>query len=124
MHTGITELLLYTRKGCSLCDELLAELQPLCADYPVAIRLIDVDTDDTLRRRYGFDVPVLTDGEDELCRHRLDKGVIEGWLENLDIKASSFRRRPTKSAGSGFRTAEGWPVRAQTKDGLRKPSGK
>lgn len=93
----MAKLLLYTRQGCQLCSELLAELRPLCANRPVEIQLIDVDSDETLRRRYGFDVPVLTDGDEELCRHRLDREAVEGWLKNREAASYGLRATSKKT---------------------------
>lgn len=77
------ELIVYSRAGCHLCDELLAELASMTAGGPVRVRVVDVDSDPVMRRRYGFDVPVvLADGE-VLCRHRLDAGAVAEWLQRL-----------------------------------------
>ena len=45
-----------------------------------ALRLVDVDQDATLKARYGWDVPVLFDGETELCRHQLNLPLFQEWL--------------------------------------------
>jgi predicted thioredoxin/glutaredoxin len=36
------------------------------------IEVVDVDSDPTLQRRHGFDVPVLLLDGTVVCRHRLD----------------------------------------------------
>ena len=46
--------------------------------FAIAFEEIDVDSDSSLRRRYGERVPVLTDAAGrELCHGRLDPAVIE-----------------------------------------------
>ncbi len=56
-HAGLSALnvVLYTRRGCHLCDEALETLQrhglePLC---------IDIDDDPTLRNKFDACVPVV-----------------------------------------------------------------
>jgi glutaredoxin len=74
------ELTVYSRKGCHLCEVMLAGLRTLQARYAFELRVVDIDTDATLYARYDEDVPVLVDGERELCRHRLDTARVEGHL--------------------------------------------
>jgi len=54
-------LTLYHRKGCHLCEQMLAELRSLYGEH-VSVTLIDVDSDPGLRARYGQRVPVLVGG--------------------------------------------------------------
>ena len=51
------QLLLFTRKGCCLCDGLEEKLAALVP--ATAITRIDVDGDPALQARYGLEVPVL-----------------------------------------------------------------
>jgi hypothetical protein len=78
--------LLYSRPGCHLCEELLAELNavPAAAGYPIDRR--DVDSDPAMRARYGHKVPVLLFDGELVCHGRLDR-------EEL-LKALTYRRRP------------------------------
>ena len=65
--------LLYSRPGCCLCDELLAELGevPDARGYPIEVR--DVDADPETRSRYGHKVPVLLFAGELVCHGRLDR---------------------------------------------------
>ncbi|HEY6722021.1 MAG TPA: glutaredoxin family protein, partial [Burkholderiales bacterium] len=55
-------LVLYSRSGCHLCDEMILALRlQLGPDFPVVI--VDVDSDPALELRYGERVPLLMDGE-------------------------------------------------------------
>lgn len=61
------------RHDCELCDEMLRELHALGRTFPLPpIDVVDVDSDPTLRRRHGFDVPVLLLDGTVVCKHRLD----------------------------------------------------
>jgi hypothetical protein len=55
----------YARDGCHLCDEARADLQAALEDRvkrgePIArVRVVDVDADEELKRRYGDLIPVM-----------------------------------------------------------------
>lgn len=75
-------LVLYSRSGCRLCEDMLAALRSrLGADLPVTI--VDVDGDPALEARYGEHVPVLFSGETEICRHRLDAAKLTACLSAI-----------------------------------------
>ena len=71
-------LVLYSRRYCHLCDEMLAGLRAL--DRGLALEIVDVDADPALEARFGEDVPVLRHGEVELSRHRLDAERVRAYL--------------------------------------------
>lgn len=75
-------LILYSRPECHLCDELLAAAAPIAARHGRSIEKVNIDTDPTLRTRYGLDIPVLALGEREICRHRLDTEALERALKD------------------------------------------
>lgn len=67
------ELILYTREGCHLCEQMQRELVIL-KDWPqFPLRIVDIDEDPALRERFNEKVPVLALGEDIICCHRLDR---------------------------------------------------
>lgn len=68
------ELLLLTRPECGLCAEFEDELQALGREMTLPpLRLVDVDSDPALVRRFGLDIPVLLWGGVKVCEHRLDR---------------------------------------------------
>lgn len=77
------ELLLYGRRYCHLCDEMATALAAVARGRKVSVRFVDVDQDPALEDRYGADIPVLTHGERELCRHRLDAAVVRDYLDRI-----------------------------------------
>jgi hypothetical protein len=80
----MADLLLYTRQGCCLCEGLAEKLLALLP--PPHLRLIDVDGDPDLQRRFGLEVPVLARalpaGEQRLPRvpPRLAGEQLQRWL--------------------------------------------
>ena len=66
------EVLVYSRKGCHLCDvvkEQLAELQP---GRDFAWREIDIDAEPELRQKYNDEVPVVFIDGRKAFKYRLD----------------------------------------------------
>ena len=74
-------LTLYTRTGCPLCEEMEAALEGLLAGRRIGIDRVDVDADPALKARFGWDVPLLFDGETEIARHRLTPALWSDWLK-------------------------------------------
>ncbi len=78
--------LLYSRPGCGLCEELLAELAALPAARGIAVDVVDVDSDAAARMRFGHKIPVLLLGGELVCHGRLDAAEVH--------KALAHHRRP------------------------------
>jgi hypothetical protein len=64
-------LLIYSRRDCSLCERMEAGVRAL-AGPAAAIRIVEIDDDPELVRRYGADIPVLCLDGEVVCRHFLD----------------------------------------------------
>jgi hypothetical protein len=86
------DLLLYTRQGCCLCEGLAEKLMAL--PIPPRLRLMDVDGDPSLQRRFGLEVPVLAQllpgGERLLPRvpPRLAGEQLRRWLSQQGVVIS------------------------------------
>ncbi|OWY40624.1 thioredoxin family protein [Xenophilus sp. AP218F] len=76
-------LTLYFREYCSLCHQMLAELQPWQQQHGFAIDVVDVDADPELEARFNELVPVLMDGEREICHWRLDAARLAAHLGEI-----------------------------------------
>jgi hypothetical protein len=67
-------LTLLTRPECALCEDMLHALQALRACHALPpLRLLDVDSDPLLQRRYGLKIPVLLLDQVPVCSVRLDQ---------------------------------------------------
>ena len=73
-------LTLYTRAGCPLCEEMESHVIELMGESGHVLTSVDVDADPVLKARYGWDVPLLFDGDCELCRHQLNLPAFQEWL--------------------------------------------
>jgi peroxiredoxin len=73
-------LTFYTRADCPLCEEMAAEVAALIAGTGHLLHSLDVDADPELKARYGWEVPLLFDGDAEICRHLLNLPALQEWL--------------------------------------------
>jgi glutaredoxin len=76
-----TELLLYTRKDCCLCEEMKSTLSRVAARAPFALEEIDVDTSPGLQEKYGNEVPVLFINGRKAFKYRLTAKELEQRLK-------------------------------------------
>jgi len=72
-----TELRLYTRTRCPLCDELKAQLSRARLRPRCRVVEIDVEGDPELEARHGRSVPVLELAGRALCKGRVELGELE-----------------------------------------------
>ncbi len=75
------EITLYTRKGCQLCDEAKNQIAPLLREFGATLHEVDIDTDPSLHRRYGQDVPVIFIGAHKAAKHRVDRAQFRRQLQ-------------------------------------------
>lgn len=62
---------IYTRPGCHLCEEAKAEMRRAgCAEL-YTLEEINIEGDEELTRRYGWDIPVVRIGDAVAFKHRL-----------------------------------------------------
>jgi hypothetical protein len=71
---------LYTKPGCHLCEQAIAELERLRSRYPHTLELVDISIDDALVREYGEQIPVLRVGTSQYAAP-LPRAVIERALK-------------------------------------------
>jgi hypothetical protein len=79
----VLDFIVYSRRGCHLCEEMLEQLEPLCRGK-ASISVRDVDTNPEWLEAYGMHVPVLCTDETELCRYQLDRKRVIDLLVTTD----------------------------------------
>ena len=57
--SAVHEVLLYTRAGCHLCDEVKATLARLAPRGAFTWKEVDIDSDPALQRQFNEEVPVV-----------------------------------------------------------------
>jgi len=75
-------LVLYHRRGCHLCEQMLAAIYGTYGDE-VEVELVDVDTDPALKERYGLRIPVLAAGGRVICEARLDEAALDAYFDAI-----------------------------------------
>ena len=76
-------LTVLSRGYCHLCHQMIAELEKLRARFDFEIDVVDVDRHPALEEKWGDKVPVLLDGDREICHYFLDPGALEARLGRM-----------------------------------------
>jgi glutaredoxin len=71
-HPYMSQVVIYTRRGCHLCEEAEAMLLRL----GLRPRLVDIDADPSLRERYSDCVPVVEIDGRERFRGRVNEVLL------------------------------------------------
>jgi thioredoxin reductase (NADPH) len=75
----VREVIVYSRRGCHLCEQLIDELEPLLRGH-ARLLVRDVDADHAWAEAYGWDIPVVVVEGTEVCRHQLDRIALQAAL--------------------------------------------
>lgn len=88
---------LYTRPGCTLCDDARRILQRVCEGREWSE--INVDSDPDLQAQYGEFVPVVEVDGERVAQWHLDEARLRETVEGNKKRVSRrwFRRRETRS---------------------------
>lgn len=76
----MTEVTVYSRDYCHLCQEMIDALEALGPRLGFSIRVVDVDADQDLEDRLGERVPVLEGDGQEICHYVLDRAALDAFL--------------------------------------------
>lgn len=63
-------LVIYTRRDCSLCDQMAAGVRRIVGP-DMQLARVEIDDDAALVRRFGADIPVLCLDGEVICKHFL-----------------------------------------------------
>ena len=78
------ELILYTRRGCHLCDEMKQQVSPLAREFGVTLREADIDADPALRAQFDTEVPVLFLDGKKVAKYRVDLDQLRRQLQGAN----------------------------------------
>ena len=82
-QTTKARVTIYTRPGCCLCDEAKAAILASGCDGEFLLEEVNVDEDQTLRERYGCDIPVIFINGVKTFKHRVDPREFKTKLRRL-----------------------------------------
>ena len=80
----MTEVGLYGKAGCHLCEEARAEIDAVAARREFELREVDVSLDPVLYREYGERIPVLALDGEELFEFYVEEEVLVERLDRVD----------------------------------------
>ena len=72
--------LVWFREYCSLCHKMREQLKPYQEQFGFELDIVDVDEDPVLEEKYNELVPVLLDGDTEICHWFLDEEKLKAHL--------------------------------------------
>jgi glutaredoxin len=67
----MTKVVIYSKPECHLCDEAKAAIQAAGCEGQYTLEEVNIESDAELRRRYRYDIPVITLDGVEAFRHRV-----------------------------------------------------
>ena len=79
----MTEVILYGKAGCHLCEEARAELESVRSRRPFELREVDVALDPVLHARYGERIPVVSVAGEEAFEYHVDAGELMRLLDTV-----------------------------------------
>ena len=65
------KVVIYSRPGCHLCDEMKALVRRTSRSIPLALEEIDISTDPDLEKRYRLEIPVLMIDGKKIAKYRI-----------------------------------------------------
>jgi glutaredoxin len=80
----MTEVTLYGKAGCHLCEEARAEIESVRGRRPFALTEVDVSLDPVLHARYGERIPVVVVGGEEAFEFHVDGRELERVLDTVE----------------------------------------
>ena len=79
----MTEVVLYGKPGCHLCEEARTEIASVRARKPFDLREVDVSLDPALHARYGERIPVVTVAGAEAFEYFVNAAELERLLDTV-----------------------------------------
>lgn len=77
------ELTIYSRIGCHLCEDMQTLLQTYLSGTGFSFSVVYIDDDDLLQQQFGTLVPVLKNGEKEICHYFLDVKALQQYMSEV-----------------------------------------
>jgi hypothetical protein len=79
----VTEVVLYGKAGCHLCEDARAEIESVRARRPFRLTEVDVSLDPVLHARYGERIPVVVVAGEEAFEYHVDAVELERLLDTV-----------------------------------------
>ena len=69
-------LIIYSRPGCHLCDEMKAVVKNVARTIPLSLDEIDISADPALEAEYGLEIPVLLVDGKKTAKYRIAEDAL------------------------------------------------
>lgn len=79
-------ILVYTKPGCHLCDDMLEQLQAALGGSGIEVSEHNIALDLVTFERYKHDIPVLTIDGSEVARHRITEAALSAALHQAGLR--------------------------------------
>jgi len=73
-------VVLYSKPGCHLCDEMKHVVDRVGSRIPFTLKVVDISTDRDLLERYGLEIPVLEIDGRKVAKYRISERDLEDTL--------------------------------------------
>ena len=67
----MTKVVIYSKPDCHLCEEAKVVIKAACCCTQFTLEEVNIEDDPELKRRYRYDIPVITINGVEAFRHRV-----------------------------------------------------
>ena len=86
MSDAHPQLVLYSKPGCHLCDEMKHVLDRVRSRTPFTLRVVDISMDPDLLARYGLEIPVLEIDGRKAAKDRITERELEDKLAGRRVR--------------------------------------
>lgn len=80
------QVVLYSKPGCHLCDEMKHVVDRVGSRMPFTLTVVDISTDPDLLARYGLEIPVLEIDGRKAAKYRITEGELEDTLARRRVR--------------------------------------
>ena len=70
------KLIIYSRPGCHLCDEMKAVVKNVARTIPLSLEEIDISGDPALEAEHGLEIPVLLVDGKKAAKYRIAEDAL------------------------------------------------
>jgi glutaredoxin len=74
---------LYSKPGCHLCEEAKASILSAGCNHEFVLLEINIESDDSLKELYQFDIPVILINGIKVFKHRVDPQLFKRKLRRF-----------------------------------------
>ncbi|MBI3264226.1 MAG: glutaredoxin family protein [Acidobacteria bacterium] len=79
------KLLLYTKPGCHLCDEMKTVVAKLAGKFAVDLEEVDISGDAGLMQKYGDQIPVLMLDGRKIAKYRISETDLIRRIDKVQV---------------------------------------